>query len=105
MVDKVFGENVRALRQEMGMTMKDLAMYCEVSLKTIYNWELKGKVPRHTETIKRLEKRFGVDFTTLFIKVQRTSTSYELSLANLKKLRAYHEKCIEDIDKLLASLE
>lgn len=55
-----FGEKIKALRKERGMTQKDLAEALGLSLRTISNYETGGLRPRHDATYDALAALFHV---------------------------------------------
>ncbi len=56
----IFGEKIKALRKERGMTQKDLAEALGLSLRTISNYETGGLRPRHDATYDALAELFHV---------------------------------------------
>ena len=61
-----FGEKIKALRKERGMTQKDLAEALGLSLRTISNYETGGLRPRHDATYDALAALFHVPKTYFF---------------------------------------
>lgn len=61
-----FGEKIKALRKERGMTQKDLAEALGLSLRTISNYETGGLRPRHDATYDALAELFHVPKTYFF---------------------------------------
>ena len=61
-----FGEIIKALRKERGMTQKDLAKALGLSLRTISNYETGGLRPRHDATYDALAALFHVPKTYFF---------------------------------------
>ena len=55
-----FGEKIKALRKDRGMTQKDLAEALGLSLRTISNYETGGLRPRHDATYDALAELFHV---------------------------------------------
>ena len=55
-----FGEKIKALRKDRGMTQKDLAESLGLSLRTISNYETGGLRPRHDATYDALAHLFHV---------------------------------------------
>ena len=56
----IFGEKIKALRKDRGMTQKDLAEALGLSLRTISNYETGGLRPRHDATYDALAELFHV---------------------------------------------
>lgn len=61
-----FGEKIKTLRKERGMTQKDLAEALDLSLRTISNYETGGLRPRHDATYDALAALFHVPKTYFF---------------------------------------
>ena len=61
-----FGEKIKTLRKERGMTQKDLAEALGLSLRTISNYETGGLRPRHYATYDALAALFHVPKTYFF---------------------------------------
>ena len=61
-----FGEKIKTLRKEQGMTQKDLAEALGLSLRTISNYETGGLRPRHDATYDALAALFHVPKTYFF---------------------------------------
>lgn len=61
-----FGEKIKNLRKERGMTQKDLAEALGLSLRTISNYETGGLRPRHDATYDALAALFHVPKTYFF---------------------------------------
>lgn len=61
-----FGEKIKALRKDRGMTQKDLAEALGLSLRTISNYETGGLRPRHDATYDALAELFHVPKTYFF---------------------------------------
>ena len=59
------GERVRAARYVTGLSMRELAVKCGVSLHTVQNWE-RGSVPRDATIRERLCAVLGVEEGILF---------------------------------------
>ena len=61
-----FGEKIKALRKDRGMTQKELAEALGLSLRTISNYETGGLRPRHDTTYDALAELFHVPKTYFF---------------------------------------
>lgn len=59
MVIMAFGEVLKSLREECGVTQDKLAQYLHVNRATIAGYEVKGKEPRY-ETLIKLADYFDV---------------------------------------------
>lgn len=49
-----FGEKIRKLRKQKGLTQADLAKEVGVSVRTIRGWETEGRYPRYKGLYKKL---------------------------------------------------
>ncbi|MCD8069030.1 MAG: helix-turn-helix domain-containing protein, partial [Lachnospiraceae bacterium] len=56
-----FGEKIKALRKGKYISQDEMAALCQVSRKTIQNWEAGNTRPKNKETYKTLSKEFGRD--------------------------------------------
>ncbi len=56
-----FGEKVRKLRKESGLTQSELAEELKITLRTVQNYERGGIHPKSREIYYRLAAVFGVD--------------------------------------------
>lgn len=52
---KKFGENLRRIRKELGLTQMDLAKALNIGLSTVNNWEWGYSTP-HFETLVKLKQ-------------------------------------------------
>jgi transcriptional regulator with XRE-family HTH domain len=59
-----FRENLRALREARGWSMRELADRAGVPMRTYQKWEMGAAQPK-LDGVKKLLKVFGVSFTTL----------------------------------------
>lgn len=56
-----FGEKVKALREEKGMSQDALAKEIGVTARSVRNWELKNLVPRNGVVYEKLAKSLGCE--------------------------------------------
>ncbi len=56
-----FGEKIRTLRKERGITQTELAEKLEITLRTVQNYETGGVHPKSREIYYKLAKIFDVD--------------------------------------------
>lgn len=54
-----FGEKVRELRKEKGMTQIELANELEISIRAVRGWELENRLPRTADIYVKLAELFG----------------------------------------------
>lgn len=62
-----FGEKVRALREEKGMTQKDLAEALQVSTRTVVSYERGQSYPKQRRVYDRLASLFNVETNYLYM--------------------------------------
>ena len=60
-----FGNKIKSLREEKGLTQKELADMLGTSLKTISNYEVKGTRPRTMKNFEKLAEIFDVNVNYL----------------------------------------
>lgn len=56
---KTFGERIRKKRMDKRLTMKDIASRVGVTETTVYNWEIRNKMP-YRRTREKLKSLFGL---------------------------------------------
>lgn len=101
-----FGKALRKIRKECRMTQKEVADYCNVCLRSVSDWELRGIIPKKIETIERLRELFGNEILSYkFGDELDANSAYKNEIRKLKWLKNWHEECITHIDNLLAILE
>ena len=60
-----FGEKVRRLRNEKGLSQTELGNLCGLSLRTIRNYEVDGRYPKQREVYSKLAAALGCDVNYL----------------------------------------
>lgn len=60
-----FGEKVRQLRNERGLSQTVLGQRCNLSLRTIRNYEIDGRYPKQREVYAKLAAALGCDVNYL----------------------------------------
>ena len=60
-----FGEKVRRLRNEKGLSQTELGKLCGLSLRTIRNYEVDGRYPKQREVYSKLAAALGCDVNYL----------------------------------------
>lgn len=60
-----FGEKVRRLRNEKGLSQTELGKLCGLSLRTIRNYEVDGRYPKQCEVYSKLAAALGCDVNYL----------------------------------------
>jgi hypothetical protein len=56
---------LRLVRQELGMSVEDIATLCEVPIPTWRNWEHGASPRRLDQQVRRISERTGVDLSWL----------------------------------------
>ncbi len=107
----MFGNKIRELRQEHGLTQSELADICGVSLRSIQNYESEKLLPRDGRIYTRLAMFFGVSTDYLF-GTKRVSAETEdpahsevdSILANVGSLFAGGELSEQDKDEVMRTI-
>ena len=60
-----FGEKVKELRREKGISQTELGKYVGVTLRTVRGWEAEGRYPKKREIYGQLAKALGCDLSYL----------------------------------------
>ena len=60
-----FGEKVRRLRNEQGLSQTELGKLCGLSLRTIRTYEVDGRYPKQREVYSKLAAALGCDVNYL----------------------------------------
>ncbi len=87
-----FGEKLKSLREEKGLTQSELAHEIGTTLKTISNYETKGTKPRYMSRYQEIADFFDVNVNYLL-------TDEEAFIINARK--EYGSKGAKDAEKLL----
>lgn len=95
-----FGQILKNIRIEKGMSQVALAEFLDVSECTVCNWE-KGKYPPSKAGIEILKEKLGINFTRL---PNKTHNFYHLK-ARLKKYPAKDIKSIYGMKQVEKELE
>lgn len=65
MDSKYFARNVKALREDMGISQERLGDLCNVAGGTVSSWETKGRIPRSNEILETLQNALNCNETDL----------------------------------------
>lgn len=93
-----FGQQLKAIRKEKGMTQVQLAKFLDVCVASVRNWEQGVSTPNRT-CRQILKDKLGIDYSPA---VQRKNNFYHLK-ARLKQipeesvLKIYESRQIEDL--------
>ncbi len=60
-----FAEKIRDARVRRGYTQKQLAMSCDLTTRTIQNYELGARLPKSRDTYRRLADALGLSESVL----------------------------------------
>lgn len=98
-----FGQQLKTIRKEKGMTQVQLAKFLDVSVASVRNWEQGTSTPNRT-CRQILKDKLGIDYSPA---VQRKNNFYHLK-ARLKQypnepMRPLYES--KDMEKLLDGLK
>lgn len=112
-----FGEKVRKLRQDKGMTQKELAKKAGLGLKTITNYESGSTYPKNRKIYETLANILGCDADYLngeaekFVAMAQEEFGYrgkkgaKKLVAELTGLFAGGEMAEEDMDELMYAVQ
>lgn len=110
-----FGEKVRELRNERGLTQSDLASLVGVTLRTVQNWETANKRPNNPQTYKVLSNVFGCPITDLMASESDSHQEGDNGRTSKKRSDALKEEIIslfaggklneEDMDELMIGIQ
>lgn len=65
-IRSTIGENIRRLRDDAGMTQRDLAVALEMDQVSMSRWETGRVMPRH-ENLERVAEVLGVDVGVFYV--------------------------------------
>lgn len=104
-----FAEKLKAMRNEHGMSQRELSDQLDVSLRTLTGWETEGRYPKKREIYYRLAEIFFCDvnyFLTEGLTGQNASPdSAKETLEQAKELFAGNELSLEDKIKFLSEIQ
>ncbi len=116
-VDMSFGDKLKTLREEKGLTQTELAEVLGTSLKTISNYEVKGVRPRKMDMYEKIADYFDVNINYLLTQdndfVLEAAKTYgyegakdaEAILSSVTGLFAGGELPEEDRDALFSAIQ
>ena len=55
-----FGEKVKSIRENMGLTQVELAKRLDITARSVQNYEGKNNYPKKRDTLRQMAKLFGV---------------------------------------------
>lgn len=96
---KYLGLKVRSLRENAGLTQEDLAVFCDVSWRTISNLE-RGQVVPDLLMLCKISERFNVGLDDLLdIQVQSGKSLSRIAEENLliERIKATDDKLLDYI--------
>ena len=80
-----FGEKIRELRKERGLTIYEMATRLGVSRNTLTNWERGEKEPHAIEMLEEIAKILKVSMKEIFADDDKISTESEFAIKNLQE--------------------
>lgn len=98
-----FGEKVKALRIQNGMTQIELAHQSSLAKRTIINYETCASYPKKRDVYKKLADIFGVELNYLLTEDEEFILAGEEKYGRRGKKQA--EQLVDDISNLFAGGE
>lgn len=98
-IKKYLGLKVRSLRENAGLTQEDLAVFCDVSWRTISNLE-RGQVVPDLLMICKIAERFDIGLDEMLdIQVQNRKTLSRIAEENMliERIKATDDKLLDFI--------
>ena len=71
-----FGEKVRELRKQAGLSQSELGTAVEVTLRTVRGWEVEGRYPKKHATYAKLAEVLGCRISYLLTEDESFSEGY-----------------------------
>ena len=91
-----FGEKIRELRKERGLTIYEMATSLGVSRNTLTNWERGEKEPHAIEMLEEIAKILKVSMKEIFADDDKISTESEFAIKNLQERVTKIEQILKD---------
>lgn len=80
-----FGEKIRELRKERGITVYEMATRLGVSRNTLTNWERGEKEPHAIEMLEEISKILKVPLKEIFSDEDKISDENDFAIKNLQE--------------------
>ena len=80
-----FGEKIRELRKERGITVYEMATRLGVSRNTLTNWERGEKEPHAIEMLREIAKILKVSLKEIFADEDKISVKNDFAIKNLQE--------------------
>lgn len=107
MANKIFGQNVKRMREERNLSMQDLAKILGVSKSSVNMWENAGVIPRES-VLKHLSSSFNVSIDYLLgnitkeQEIKNKKEAREIDIAIQEFLGGLDE---EDLEKMISVIK
>lgn len=91
-----FGEKIRELRKERGITVYEMATRLGVSRNTLTNWERGEKEPHAIAMLEEIAKILKVSLREIFTDETKTSAENDFAIKNLQERVTKIEQILKD---------
>lgn len=98
-----FGEKLKALRKERGLTQNELAKAVGVGTRSVVGWEQEGRYPRKRELYAKLAEVLGTDENYLLTEDEQFVSSASEQYGSRGKRQA--EQLVAELSGLFAGGE
>ena len=99
-----FGRNEKRFRENLKMSMNDVAEAVGVTKGSVNMWENNGVIPRH-EVLLKLAKLYGVSFDTLLGYEEKTPNNTNPKLNYIQRgLSELNDEELEKAEKMLKAV-
>ena len=91
-----FGEKIRELSKERGITVYEMATRLGVSRNTLTNWERGEKEPHAIEMLEEISKILKVPLKEIFANEERIYVENDFAIKNLQERVTKIEQILKD---------
>lgn len=91
-----FGEKIRELRKERGITIYEMATRLGVSRNTLTNWERGEKEPHAIAMLEEIAKILKVPLKEIFANEERLYVENDFAIKNLQERVTKIEQILKD---------
>ena len=91
-----FGEKIRELRKERGITIYEMATRLGVSRNTLTNWEHGEKEPHAIAMLEEIAKILKVPLKEIFANEERIYVENDFAIKNLQERVTKIEQILKD---------
>lgn len=99
-----FGDKLKKLREERGISQKMLAIRLEIAQSSVSDWEAERKMPP-VKTILRIADMFGVSLDSLFDRSQEQSSAAVSIISSSESKLSPHNSDLLDAYEALSTAE